>query len=106
MNAKARIQDALFHLGHYELETVAWFCDRVLTGQRVYGKYSPETETRDFTKERAEEACDMAVYTAFEEILRRVRAETVAPTSTEEPLTPTRERDGEYEDFHVIKATK
>lgn len=57
-------------LGDDEIRTLAYLANRLLEGQRAYGRIDLETDPRDFVKERGEEIADLLVYTAFDALKR------------------------------------
>jgi hypothetical protein len=64
------IDEALDKLEPDAVLAVAWLADRLLMGQRYYGKIDIATDPRDWVTERRDEIGDLLVYSAFEELKR------------------------------------
>jgi hypothetical protein len=63
-------------LGDEEVRVLAHLAARLLEGQRQYGRLALATDTRDWRRERAEEAADILMYSAFEVVRAEVAAES------------------------------
>jgi hypothetical protein len=73
MNTRAEEwQRLLDELGPEEHEVLLVLGRRLLAGQRQYGRLDLARDPRDWKREAAEEAADLAIYTAF-----RVVADTI-----------------------------
>jgi hypothetical protein len=58
-------------LGDDELRVIALLAERLLAGQRQYGRLSLAEDPRDWRKERDEEIADLLMYSAFETLRSR-----------------------------------
>jgi len=67
-DARKALDATLDQLEPDAVATIAYLADRLLMGQRYYGKIDLATDPRDWVKERREELGDLLVYTAFGEL--------------------------------------
>lgn len=69
-----RLLETWAQLGRDEREVIVEIASRLLMGQRQYGAFNIERDTRDFLTEAGEELFDNAVYLAADVIrVRRAR---------------------------------
>lgn len=61
------------------LRALAYLAQRLLIGQRCYGRLDLATDARDWAKERTAEIGDLLVYSAFEALKRDVSREASVP---------------------------
>ena len=62
----ARVSITCAELGDDELRTLAYLAERLLLGQKQYGRVSIADDPRDWKRERTAEIADLLVYSAFE----------------------------------------
>jgi hypothetical protein len=79
------IDDALDKLEPDAVLAIAYLADRLLMGQRYYGKIDIATDPRDWNNERRDEIGDLLVYSAFAELKRTLAAAGEHPTRDTSP---------------------
>lgn len=70
MTEREDLDKVLDQLEPDALRAIAYLADRLLMGQRYYGKIDLATDPRDWEKERRDEIGDLLVYSAFGELKR------------------------------------
>ena len=84
MTPRQRLDAMLDELEPDAIRTFAYLADRLLVGQRCYGKLDLATDRRDWRKERTAEIADLLVYSGFLEL----KASLSAPTTQAVDLEP------------------
>lgn len=77
MTEREDLDKVLDELEPDALRAIAFLADRLLLGQRCYGKIDLATDPRDWEKERRDEIGDLLVYSAFHELKRMTRGGVV-----------------------------
>lgn len=75
-DVRKRLDTMLDELEPDAVASIAYLADRLLVGQRCYGKLDLATDRRDWRKERTAEIGDLLVYTAFLELKASLAAST------------------------------
>lgn len=66
-----KLNEIFEQLGDDEKEIIEVLAERLLEGQKRYGKFDLDSDDRDFQQEAFEEDCDWLVYRAAEVVRNR-----------------------------------
>jgi hypothetical protein len=66
-----KIVDLLHEMGIAELRSMLYLAERLMLGQRTYGRLDLKTDPRNWKEEQKAEIGDLLVYFAFEELKHR-----------------------------------
>jgi hypothetical protein len=79
MEKKTEMENCLAELEPDAIRALTFLAQRLLAGQKAYGRLDLAKDPRDWRKERAEELGDLLVYTAFLQLKRDLETAHMGP---------------------------
>jgi hypothetical protein len=97
---REKLEEALSELEPDAIASLLYLAERLLVGQRAYGKIDLRTDPRDWKKEILAEVGDLLVYFAFEELKRQLSPAGSAEARELEP------RRFSQRQCHLVRGTQ